>query len=63
MAVAKESAPTPIAKSHLKAQLVEKNGMTTTRIAAFLDSFRELAYSETRDNKKFVLPGLGILKL
>ena len=40
-----------------------KNALTKKQVAAFLESFVELAYRETKKNKKFLVPGLGFLKL
>jgi DNA-binding protein HU-beta len=63
MAVAKDNAPKSITKAQLITQLVEKNGLTKKQVTAFLESFLELAYRETKKNRKFGIPGLGILKL
>ena len=63
MAVAKESVPKSLTKTQIIAQLAAKNAMTKKQVAAFLESFVELAYRETKKNKKFLVPGLGFLKL
>ena len=63
MATAKESAPKSITKAQIVVHLAEKNALTKKQTAAFLESFVELAYRETKKNKKFAIPGLGILKL
>jgi DNA-binding protein HU-beta len=63
MAGSKESAPKAMSKSQIVAALAEKNNLTKKQVAAFLDSFVDLAYKETKKNKKFAIPGLGILKL
>ena len=63
MAGSKESAPKAMTKSQIIATLAEKNDLTKKQVAAFLESFIELAYKETKKNKKFAIPGLGILKL
>ena len=63
MATAKETAPKALTKAQIIAQLMEKNGLTRKEVMAFLESINELAYRETKKNKKFAIPGLGILKL
>jgi DNA-binding protein HU-beta len=63
MATAKESVPKTLTKAQIIVQLAEKNGLTKKQVAEFLESFVELAYRETKKNKKFAVPGLGILKL
>jgi len=63
MATAKESAPKSLTKAQIIVQLSEKNALTKKQTAAFLESLVELAYRETKKNKKFAIPGLGILKL
>ena len=57
------STPKSLTKAQIVAQLAEKNGLTKKQVAAFLDTYVELAYREAKKNKKFTLPGLGILKL
>jgi DNA-binding protein HU-beta len=63
MAVTKETAPKALTKAQIVAQLAEKNGLTKKQVAAFLESYVDLAYRETKKNKKFSIPGIGILKL
>jgi DNA-binding protein HU-beta len=63
MAGSKESVPKAMTKSQVIAALAEKNDLTKKQVAAFLESFVDLAYKETKKNKKFAIPGLGILKL
>jgi DNA-binding protein HU-beta len=63
MATAKEIVPKSLTKAQIITQLAEKNALTKKQVAAFLESFVELAYRETKKNKKFTIPGLGILKL
>lgn len=60
MASTKETAPKTPTKAQIIAQLSEKNGLTKKQVTAFLESFLELAYHETKKNKKFAIPGLGI---
>lgn len=59
--------PTPKSKPMTKAQIVawlaEKNGMNKKDVSAFIDTYNELVYAETKKNKKFTLPGIGILKI
>ncbi|MEI6876726.1 MAG: HU family DNA-binding protein [Spirochaetota bacterium] len=57
------NAPKSITKAQTVTLLAEKNGLTKKQVTTFLDSLVELACHETKKNKKFVLPGLGILKL
>ncbi|HRY72300.1 MAG TPA: HU family DNA-binding protein [Spirochaetia bacterium] len=57
------AAPKALTKAQIIAQLAEKNELTKKQIAAVLESFAELAYKETKKNKKFTIPGIGILKL
>jgi len=54
---------TPMKKSELLSALSETSGMTKKNVAAFLDSFVELAYKETKKSGAFVSPGLGKLVL
>ena len=61
--MATAAAPKALTKAQIIAQLAEKNGLTKKQVAAFLDSFADLAYKETKKNKKFTIPGVGILKL
>ncbi|BDA80769.1 MULTISPECIES: HU family DNA-binding protein [Leptospira] len=53
--------PTPLKKSELLSELAESTGLTKKAVAAFLDTFVELAYKETKKNGVFVIPGLGKL--
>ncbi|HUW41280.1 MAG TPA: HU family DNA-binding protein [Rectinemataceae bacterium] len=57
------AAPKALTKAQVVAQLAEKNGLTKKQTVAFLESLVELACRETKKNKKFALPGVGILKL
>jgi len=61
--MAATSAAKALTKAQIIAQLAETNGLTKKQVAAFLDSFADLAYRETKKNKKFAVPGFGILKL
>jgi len=63
MASTKDTAPKSLTKAQTIGQLAEKNGLTKKQVAAFLESFVELAYRETKKYKRFAIPGLGILKL
>jgi DNA-binding protein HU-beta len=63
MATAKETVPKALTKAQIITQLAEKNALTKKQAAAFLESFVELAYQQTKKNKRFAIPGLGILKL
>ena len=63
MASTKETAPKSLTKAQIIAQLAEKNGLTKKQVTTFLESFVELAYRETKKNKRFAIPGFGILKL
>ena len=57
------AAPKALTKAQVVAQLAEKNGLTKKQAAAFLESLVDLACRETKKNRKFTLPGIGILKL
>lgn len=57
------AAPKALTKAQIIAQLAEKTGFNKKQVSAFLDAYAELAYKETKKNKKFTLPGIGILKL
>jgi DNA-binding protein HU-beta len=57
------AAPKALTKSQIISQLAEKNSLTKKQAVAFLESLVDLAYRETKKNKKFTLPGIGILKL
>ncbi|MEI6297566.1 MAG: HU family DNA-binding protein [bacterium] len=54
---------TAMTKAQLVSALAEKSGMTKKDVKAFMDSLAEVAYKEVKKNKKFTLPGFGILKL
>ena len=54
---------TAMTKAQLVTALAEKTSMTKKDVKAFLDSLAEVAYKEVKKNKKFTLPGFGILKL
>ena len=54
---------TAMTKAQLVTDLAEKTSMTKKDVKAFLDSLAEVAYKEVKKNKKFTLPGFGILKL
>lgn len=53
----------PMTKTQLIAVLAEKTNTNKKEIAAILEALTELAYQETQKKGKFILPGLGILKL
>ncbi len=55
--------PKAMTKAQIIAYLAEKTELSKKQVAAFLDSYNELAYREAKKNKKFTLPGIGILKL
>lgn len=55
--------PKALTKAQIITQLAEENAMTRKQVAAFLETFVALAYKETKKNKKFTIPGIGILKL
>lgn len=57
------AAPKSLTKAQIVAALAETTGHTKKEAAAFIDAYAELAYKETKKNKKFTLPGVGILKL
>ena len=50
-------------KAQLVTALAEKTSLTKKEVKAFLDALSEMAYKEVKKNKKFTLPGFGILKL
>jgi DNA-binding protein HU-beta len=58
-----KDAPKSLTKAQIIAQLAEKNALTKKQAAAFVESLVELACLQTKKNKKFTLPGIGILKL
>jgi len=53
----------PLTKTEIMAELAESNGMTKEQVAAFLNSLCEMAYREAKRSSKFLLPGLGQLKV
>ncbi len=55
--------PVTMTKAKILAHLAEVNELSKKQVAAFLSSYAELAYKETKKNKKFTLPGIGILKI
>jgi DNA-binding protein HU-beta len=55
--------PTPIKKSQLISELAESLEISKKDANNFLEKFVELAYSETKKNGAFVIPGLGKLIL
>jgi DNA-binding protein HU-beta len=50
-------------KAGLVAALSEKTAISKKDVKAFLDVLAEVAYKEVKKNKKFTLPGFGILKV
>ena len=48
-------------KSQLLASLSEKSGLSKKEVVNLLDELTALAYSETKKNGEFVLPGFGKL--
>ncbi len=54
---------TAMTKAQLVTALAEKTSMTKKDVKGFLDVLSEVAYKEVKKNKKFTLPGFGILKL
>ena len=50
-----------LTKTQLVRHLAEKNELSNKQVAAFLDSFAEVAVKETKKNGVFVVPGLGRL--
>jgi DNA-binding protein HU-beta len=54
---------TAMTKAQLVSALAEKTGKTKKEVKGFLDVLAEVAYKEVKKNKKFTLPGFGILKL
>lgn len=54
---------TPIKKSQIVSDLAETLEKPKKEVAAFLDSFVELAYKETKKNGAFIIPGIGKLVL
>lgn len=52
-----------LTKAQIVAQLAEKTGLSKKDTVAFIDAYADLAYKEAKKNKKFTIPGIGILKL
>ena len=50
-----------LTKTQLVRHLAEKHELSNKQVAAFLDSFAEVAIKETKKNGVFVVPGLGRL--
>jgi DNA-binding protein HU-beta len=50
-----------LTKTQLVRHLAEKHELSNKQVAAFLDSFSEVAIKETKKNGVFVVPGLGRL--
>jgi len=48
-------------KSQLLNALAEKTGMSKKDVAAFMDTFAEMAYSEVKSSGEFIIPGIGKL--
>lgn len=46
-------------KSQLMSALADKTGMSKKDVVGFMDTLTEMAYSETKKNGEFVLPGFG----
>lgn len=55
--------PSVMTKAGLVAALSEKTAISKKDVKAFLDVLAEVAYKEVKKNKKFTLPGFGILKV
>jgi len=55
--------PTPIKKSQIISELANKLEISKKEVNAFLDTFVELAYKETKKNGAFIIPGVGKLVL
>ncbi len=54
---------TPIKKNQLLTELSTLTNLSKKDVDAFLTSFVELAYKETKKNGAFIIPGLGKLVL
>jgi DNA-binding protein HU-beta len=54
---------TPIKKSQIVSELAKTMEMSKKDVTAFLDSFVNLAYKETKKNGAFIIPGIGKLVL
>jgi DNA-binding protein HU-beta len=50
-----------LTKSQLLNVLAEKTGMNKKEVAAFMDTFAELAYKEVVESGEFIIPGIGKL--
>ena len=50
-----------LTKTQLVRHLAEKHELSNKQVAAFLDSFADVAIKETKKNGVFVVPGLGRL--
>ena len=50
-----------LTKTQLVRHLAEKHELSNKQVAAFLDSYAEIAVKETKKNGVFVVPGLGRL--
>lgn len=50
-----------LTKSQLLNVLAEKSGMSKKDVAAFMEMFADLAYSEVKGNGEFIIPGIGKL--
>jgi len=50
-----------LTKTQLVRLLAEKHELSNKQVAAFLDSYSEIAVKETKKNGVFVVPGLGRL--
>jgi len=48
-------------KSALMSTLAEKTGLAKKDVVSFMDELVSLAYSETKKNGEFVVPGIGKL--
>lgn len=48
-------------KSALMSVLAEKSGMAKKDVVSFMDTLTSIAYSETKKNGEFVIPGIGKL--
>lgn len=54
---------TSMTKNELVSALAEETGMTKKDAKAALEALAAIAYKEVKKNKKFTLPGFGILKV
>ncbi len=53
----------PMTKSQLATHIAEKAGITKKTATEILDELAAVAYSETKNNEQFTLPGVGKLVL